>query len=109
RLGMFRDEFESLGGYDEDLRGYGWEDYSLMGRALRSGHTLMWWLGSGVDFSRRLVTPKNCVAQNMENGNWKKAEEINMRITLEKIQKGILVANTGRAWGIANDLKIFSG
>ena len=106
RIGMFRDEFDHYGGYDEDLSGYGWEDYSLMGRVLRAGHTLMWWLGSDVDFSRRIITPKNRVAENMHHKNWREAESRNMNITLEKIERRDLIVNRGKEWGFSKDLEI---
>ena len=46
RVGMYRNEFEDIGGYDEELEGYGYEDRSLMLRALAHGCRLMWWGGT---------------------------------------------------------------
>lgn len=106
RIGMFRHEFEQFGGYDEDLQGYGWEDYSLMGRVLRAGHMLLWWRGASVDFSRRILTPKSLVATRMVEDDWKLTEKRNMTLTLAKIERGELIANRERAWGMVRDLEV---
>lgn len=106
RIGMFRSDFEHLGGYDEDLDGYGWEDYSLMGRAMSAGFTLMWWLRAGQDFSQRVLTPKDYVAVNMQTTDWRYTERANRDLTLAKIESGDLIANSGRSWGSVDDLEV---
>lgn len=107
RIGMFKSDFYELGGYDEDLSGYGWEDYSLMGRALSGGFTLMWWLRRDVDYSRRIITPKCDVASNMSNQEWRQTEQSNKEITLKKIANGDLTANRFRRWGYVGDLQVY--
>jgi glycosyltransferase involved in cell wall biosynthesis len=105
RLAMFKSEFEALGGYDEELVGYGWEDYSLLGRAMKAGYTLMWWRGRGRHFGERILTAKSDVAVNMENSNWTETELKNKMLSLEKIHRNELVANRNARWGWVPDLE----
>ena len=107
RLAMYRSEFEEIGGYDEDLEGYGYEDHSLMMRAMSAGHTLMWWAGSEVDFMRRIITPREIVGDNMTNPDWKATERMNKKVTMDKIARGDFVVNKGRKWGYIADLELF--
>jgi hypothetical protein len=108
RIGMYKNEFEQLGGYDEDLEGYGFDDHSLMIRAMNSGCKLMWWArGSGVEFANRIWTPRDRIAENMANRNWKETEIRNTALTMAKIGRGELVANRNRIWGYAEDLVAF--
>ena len=102
---MFKTDFEALGGYDEDLDGYGWEDISLLIRAMDAGYTLMWWRGSDVDFTKRITTYKEKVSENMQNRNWKQTEQLNRNITLGKRACGELIVNKNRIWGYAPDLE----
>ncbi|MGH7249638.1 MAG: glycosyltransferase family 2 protein, partial [Minisyncoccia bacterium] len=109
RIGMYKAEFEELGGYDEDLRGYGFDDHSLMLRAMNAGCTLMWWArGSEVEFAKRIVTPRSRVAENMENPNWRETESLNKVVTFEKLERGELVVNVNKDWGFVKDLEIFA-
>jgi hypothetical protein len=108
RIGMYKNEFEELGGYDEDLQGYGFDDHSLMIRAMNSGCTLMWWArGSGVEFADRIWTPRDRVAENMANHDWKATEAKNKELTLVKVTRGDFIANRNRNWGHVNDLVTF--
>lgn len=106
RIGMFKDEFEFIGGYDEDLVGYGGDDHSLILRAIYSGFIVMWWAGSPVDFTHRLITPRDQVGINMENQDWQETECINRGITLEKLRLHEFVANKNRSWGQIEDLEV---
>jgi hypothetical protein len=109
RVGMFKDEFIALGGYDEDLQGYGGDDHSLILRAMASGFKLMWWAGSPVDFTRRIVTPREQVGKYMENADYRETERINRQLILEKLQRGEYVVNRNRPWGQVPDLEVYSG
>ena len=105
RLGMFKDEFERFGGYDEELKGYGWEDYSLMLRVMAAGYTLVTWKDAEIDFSERILTPKSEVAINMEYPDWGETEILNKNITISKIDREELVVNKNIDWGHAEDLE----
>lgn len=105
RIGMYKDEFLNIGGYNEDLNGYGFDDHDLMIRAMNSGFKMMWWAGiSEEDFSNRIRTPRNTVSKNMQNKNWRQTEKENKIISMTAINSGILIANQNRKWGCAEDL-----
>jgi hypothetical protein len=105
RLGLYKNEFINLGGYDEDLIGYGFDDHSLLYRAMNSGYKMMWW-GSICPMSR-IKTDRNKKTENMNNKNWKETEKINKEITLNKIKNGQTITNIGRHWGKATVIKNF--
>lgn len=106
RIGMYKNEFEMIGGYDEDLEGYGWEDISLLIRTMNSNFKMMWWAGNQIDFSKRINTPKTRVSEYMANKDWESTELINKRITLDKVNKNQLTVNTNRKWGFVADLEV---
>lgn len=108
RIGMYKNEFEMIGGYDEDLEGYGWEDISLLIRTMNANFKMMWWSGNEIDFSKRIITPKNKVSEYMANRDWEATEIINKRITLDKVNKNQLIVNTNRKWGYVDDLEIIT-
>jgi hypothetical protein len=92
RLGFYKDEFfEELGGYDEELVGYGFDDHNIMYRAMNNGYKMMWW-GDVCPMSR-IKTPRGIVGKNMVNKKWKETEKINKKITMDKIKKGIMKVN----------------
>jgi len=108
RIGMYKNEFLDLGGYDEDFNGYGFDDHDLMARAMNSGFKLMWWAGaSEVDFTKRIKTPRSLVGKNMKNPNWRETERNNKSRSMSNLSEGKLVANFGRNWGHAKDLHLF--
>jgi hypothetical protein len=105
RIGFWRNEFiDILGGYDEELKGYGHDDHDLMERAMRQDFALMWWHQLG-KFDHRLKTPRNIVGTNMENSKWRETEKINKEISAKKLAEGKLKANEGIHWGKAKLIK----
>jgi hypothetical protein len=100
RLGMYKKEFIELGGYDEDLDGYGADDASLLYRAMALDYKLMWWSDLG-RFSDRIKTSRRDKVANMENKNWKQTEEANKAINFKKLEDGVRVVNQDRHWGKA--------
>lgn len=108
RFGMYKKEFLELGGYDEDLTGYGYDDHHVMNRAMASGYKLMWWTGvPGNNFMRRIKTPRNIVGTNMREKKWKKTETVNKTIALKKLAAKEFISNQNRHWGKATLLKNF--
>lgn len=106
RVGMYKDEFVKIGGYNEDFVGYGYDDHDLMIRAMNSGYKLMWWAGvSPVDFTQRIPTPRCDVGKHMPNPNWRETEHYNKVTSLTNISAGHLVANIGKTWGQVSDLQ----
>ena len=100
RLGFYKDEFIRIGGYDEDLSGYGFDDHNLLYRAMASGMKMMWW--GQVCKMRRIKTPRALAGQNMADSNWKRTQEINRKLTFEKLARGEYIANRERNWGSAS-------
>jgi len=104
RIGFYRDEFLALGGYDEDLIGYGFDDHNLVYRAMASGYKMMWWGGKYCD---RIKTDRKDVTTNIESKSWKATEKINKEITFNKLEAEEFVANQDRHWGKARVTKNF--
>ena len=105
RLGFYKDEFiELLGGYNEELQGYGHDDQDLMIRAWEMEFKMMAFRGS---FS-------GCVDDHIkhESGNYKEdwwwTECRNRLISWTNIFLGKLKANEGREWGKAKLIKNFT-
>jgi hypothetical protein len=108
RIGMYKNEFISLGGYNEDFSGYGFDDHDLMIRSMNSGYKLMWWAGiSPNDFTNRIKTSRSEVGLNMENKNWRETEKKNKVISMTNIASGKLIANVDKKWGYVPDLMLF--
>lgn len=104
RLGFWKHEFiDLLGGYDEEIKDYGHDDWDLINRAYMMGFMLMWWGGQhyGNCGSKKHQTG------NMKNPKWKETELRNKIISYEKIIDGKLKANIGKEWGKANIIKNF--
>jgi len=105
RIGLYKTEFIELGGYDEDLTGYGFDDHGVVYRAMALGFKFMWWCG--LVKMDRIKTPRNVVGENMKIKNWRKTEEINKGITFNKLRDGKFIVNQDKHWGKATLLKNF--
>lgn len=105
RFGMYRDEFLQIGGYDEELTGYGFDDHNVLYRAMALGKKFMWW-GHECPMDR-IKTPRSEVGKNMKEKSWKKTERINKDITMKKLESGVRVVNEGHHWGKATVIKNF--
>lgn len=102
RIGFYKKEWLALGGYDEDLYSYGFDDHNLLYRAMANDCKLMWWGHFGKRYSERIRTPHSKKMSNMEHKNRKWCEEENRRITMEKLERNELVVNQDRHWGKAH-------
>lgn len=99
RLGFFKEEFiDVIGGYSEDLVGYGSEDHDIMHRAWALGFKLMWYGGAyfGRTDSRKHQT------KNYLSKDWRYTERRNKIISLYNILNGRLKANKKVHWGKAH-------
>lgn len=105
RIGFFKDEWLSLGGYDESLQGYGHDDKDLLHRALLTGFTLMWY---GGQFVKRIKTPRQKKAANMQIKSLRVTEELNKTASDNNLRQGKCIANQGCNWGNATVTKNFS-
>jgi Glycosyl transferase family 2 len=105
RVGMYIDEFKELGGYDESLKGYGFDDQSLLRRALLYGCKLMWWKKiSPAEFGHRILTPREEVGIYLENDDWQATERNNRLSARQKLSNREWKANIGVAWGYADSV-----
>lgn len=103
RIGFWKEEFvNTLGGYDEDLVGYGHDDQNIVERALALGFQLCKWGGT---YFYRIQT------REKKNDNllrpWQETRAENKKLTIEKLARGEYKANVGREWGKATVVKNF--
>lgn len=106
RLGFYRQEFaELLGGYDEELGGYGHEDHDLLYRAFALGFRMMWFGGAHY----ATVNPKKHDVANFSNKDWRFTEKRNKLVSFFNIYHKRYKANAGKAWGRASVERNFSG
>lgn len=104
RLGFFKKDFiELLGGYDEDLRGYGHDDQDLLNRAWKLGFKMMRYGGA---FTARV---DNHVKH--QDGNYKEewwiTEGRNRFLSYSNLILGKFKANERREWGKAKLIRNF--
>lgn len=105
RLGFFKNEFiNDLGGYDEQLKGYGHDDHDLMLRAWELGYTLYWF---GGQYLNRIKTSTEKKNENMEIKDWRITETTNKQISENNINNKIFKANQNFHWGKAKLIKNF--
>jgi glycosyltransferase involved in cell wall biosynthesis len=105
RVGFYKDEFiELLGGYDEQLTGYGHDDRDLWRRAAVQGFMLMWF---GGQYCSRLNTSGKKKNENMQE-HWRVTERRNKEASDRNMAAGRFRANEGRPWGKAHIVKNFT-
>lgn len=105
RLGFYKKEFvDLLGGYDEELGGYGHEDHDLLYRAAALGFKLMWF---GGEFYSGLDNSKKHQVANFENKDWRYTEKRNKLISFFNIYYKMHKANSHKTWGSATVTKNF--
>lgn len=104
RIGFYRKEFiEELGGYDENLLGYGHDDHDLVQRAWALGYTMYWWGGK---YCYRIKTNRQEKNLNMERP-WRVTETENKKKSTANLEAGKFKANEGQHWGKATLIKNF--
>ena len=102
RIGFWKREFMTLGGYDESFEGYGADDMDLLARSMLMGHQLLWW---GGQFCDRLKTSGDKKIENMKVKNWRKTEDANKELMHKNLQEKNIVANKDIHWGKAKVTK----
>lgn len=107
RIGFYKKEWLELGGYDEDLLGYGQEDNNLLFRAMATGCKLMWWGYWKGRFTDRIQTSREDTVRYMDQKHRTFTEFVNMRITFDKLKHRQFVVNQGKQWGKATLVKNF--
>jgi len=101
RLGFYKNDWQALGGYDESLVGYGWEDNNLLLRAMKVGFKVMAWRRWKDGFDERIPTSNEDSVRYLEHKYLTLTECVNMRTTYRNLARGRLVANEGKPWGKA--------
>ena len=103
RIGFHKEAFLDLGGYDEDLTGYGHDDQNIVERALASGFILSKWGGR---YFSRIQTGTARKNTNLLK-HWKITRRENKALSAAKIARKEYIANVGREWGKATVVKNF--
>lgn len=105
RIGFFKDEFiNTVGGYNEDLTDYGFEDPDLILRATKLGF-ISWRFGG--EFFREMEGHERHLTSNYENKDWKYTQRRNTLVSLLGLQSKLYKTNQMRPWGNAKLLKNF--
>jgi len=103
RMGFYKKDFvELLGGYDENFKSYGYEDYDIVERAIQLGFTFCPWR----KFYSRIYTHPPKVNENLERDR-KITRAENLIKGAESMEKKIFKANQGKHWGKAHLIKNF--
>lgn len=104
RIGFYKDEFiNELGGYDEDILGYGHDDHDLVQRAWALDYAMHWW---GGQYYSRIHTSRDEKNKHMARP-WKVTEDENKVKSAANIAAGRLKSNEGKHWGKATLIKNF--
>ena len=103
-MAVSRTKFFEIGGYDEELVGYGFDDEDLVQRCEKLGFVLYGW---GGEYTKRIKTGKKEKNENLKVW-YKKTEIENKKKSEENISRGKLIANEGKHWGKALLIKNFS-
>ena len=103
RIGFYKREFMELGGYDEELEGYGHDEQDLILRAKELGFVMY---PFGGKYVWRIKTIGEEKGRNMKR-NWKETERENKIKSAENIEEGKFIANEGKHWGKAHLIKNF--
>jgi hypothetical protein len=107
RLSMYKKTLITLGGFDEQMRGWGGEDIDFMNRhkaTYKRGLRYMYHQGSHEIKKRDVFVdifghpPPGKSTNREENRNG-----INKTLSKSNMEKGILVANAGKQWGAVKD------
>lgn len=104
RLGMFKKDFLTLGGYDEDLIGYGFDDKDLLLRAFHSGFKI---IPFGSEYCELVEDHKPHSGGRYQYSNWRYTQDRNAILSLLNLTRNRYVANEGRFWGSAKVFKNF--
>lgn len=107
RLCMYREDFLRIGGYDETLEGWGFEDKDLRNRLVAGGCT---WEALDPRFAKCLPHPDRLRTTNMPPGFQckKESNRKNHEISLQNHRNRRLIANQDKGWGTASLRKNFS-
>ena len=105
RIGFFKQEFlDDLGGYDENILGYGGDDHDVRDRALALGYTMFSWSGM---YYARIHTGRKTKNANLER--YYRITEAENKIKCQRnLDEKRYRVNEGIHWGKARLVKNFT-
>jgi hypothetical protein len=103
RIGMFKDTFLSMGGYDEQLKDYGFDDKDILHRAYALGCKIIKY---GGEFFALASNHSRHLSGNYLNQDWRYTQDRNALISLYNLSAGRYLANAGSEWGYCSDLRM---
>ena len=108
RVGFYKSDFvDLLGGYDERMSHYGYEDYDITRRAWHLGFVMYWW---GTAYFNRYFTHMKDRIVNLDMSDYESEYEMQAHmksISDENIAKKRYKVNEGIPWGYATVTKNF--
>lgn len=105
RLGFYRKDFiKKLGGYNEDLIYYGWDDRDITIRAYKLGFKIV---KTGGEFFQLVEGHSRHTVANYPHPDWKFTQRRNVLVSLISILHKRYKANEGEHWGKARVMKNF--
>jgi len=106
RLAVFRSDFIQVGGYDEALTGWGWDDKNLRARLRASGCRIQY---LHEHYARFLAHNSRRRVENMspEHQRQDATSDRNAAISRANLANGEIVANMDKCWGQASLLRNF--
>jgi len=104
RIGFFKEDFMSLGGYNEEFSGYGWQDRDLLYRAMKLDFTLGWY----VEHLWRHPSTHQSAHFHPRDKVTLFTRDMNCLISFANLYAGRYIANEGKHWGKAKLVKNFS-
>lgn len=96
RIGMFKKDFIFLGGYNEDIIGYGYDDKDLLCRAYHSGFKV---IKTGGKYFKLAANHHRHFGDRYAHKNWRYTQERNALMSLFNITRKIYIANQDKEWG----------
>jgi hypothetical protein len=105
RLGMFKEDFLTLGGYDESIESYGFDDHDLLMRAFHTGSKVVRF---GGEYMRITEDHRRHPTGNYKISDWRYTQRRNSLISLLNLHHKRYQANENHHWGKAHLIKNFS-
>ena len=107
RLAMFRDDFMAVGGYNESLTGWGYDDKDLRARLITAGCQMQWF---DVKYGQCINHGNDRRVENMAPEHRRKSatSAVNARISAQSLAENRVVANHGCTWGSAKLTRNFT-
>jgi N-terminal domain of galactosyltransferase len=96
---LWKDEFLKLGGYDEQMRGWGYQDVDLRHRCEAAGMKILYWDVEGAEAMQHDDELRNKFSDVQESPSV--SNQRNIERSRERVKAGQLVANEGVDWGMA--------